>query len=79
MSFDDLAAEDTAGFPDDSFDLVTSRHGEFDPTELRRLPVPGGRFIAQQVGGRDLHEINDALGAPPHEYRAWDLATAERA
>jgi SAM-dependent methyltransferase len=71
-------AEDTAGFADDSFELVTSRHDEFDPVELRRLLVPGGRFITQQVGGRDLHEINDALGAPPHEYRAWDLATAER-
>lgn len=66
-------------FPDDSFQLVIDRHESYDPSEVRRVLTPGGTFITQQVGGRDLQELNEALGAPAHEYRHWGLehATAE--
>jgi SAM-dependent methyltransferase len=63
-------------FPDGSFDLIVSRHEAYDPREIRRLLAPGGTFVTQQVAGRDLEEINEALGGPPHEDRDWDLAAA---
>ncbi|MFI7700296.1 class I SAM-dependent methyltransferase [Nonomuraea sp. NPDC049480] len=66
----------TLPFPDGSFDLITNRHTSYDPGEVRRLLALGGTFVTQQVAGRDLEEINEVLGGPPHEDRHWDLATA---
>ncbi|MFC4565815.1 class I SAM-dependent methyltransferase [Nocardiopsis mangrovi] len=63
-------------FPDARFDLVINRHESFDAREVRRILRPGGVFVTQQVGGRDLAGLNEALGAPPHDYAAWDLAAA---
>ena len=35
---------------------------------------PGGRFITQQVGGRNNRELNDWLAAPPEtDYGFWTL------
>ncbi|WP_222106443.1 class I SAM-dependent methyltransferase [Catellatospora sichuanensis] len=65
-------------FGDGMFDLVVSRHGAYVPAEIRRVLAPGGLFVTQQVGGRDLAELNAALAAPPHTYRTWDLDTAVR-
>ncbi|UED87740.1 class I SAM-dependent methyltransferase [Streptomyces profundus] len=63
-------------FPDASFQLVVSRHTAYDPAELRRVLTEDGVFVTQQVGGRDLEEVNAALGAPPHTYRGFSLASA---
>jgi SAM-dependent methyltransferase len=63
-------------FDDGTFDLVLSRHEEYTPEELRRVLRPGGTFLTQQVGGRDLEELNAVLGAPPHEFHYFDLAYA---
>lgn len=63
-------------FADGSFDLVASRHESYAPSEVRRVLVSGGMFVTQQVGGRDLEELNRALGAPPHTYREWNLDAA---
>lgn len=72
----EVGDDDQLPFPDGSFGLVTSRHESYDPHEIRRVLAPGGRFVTQQVGGRDLAELNAALGAPPHDYQEWDLAAA---
>ncbi len=63
-------------FAEGVFDLVVSRHESYAPFEVRRVLVPGGTFVTQQVGGRDLEELNRVLGAPPHAYRHWNLAAA---
>lgn len=65
-------------FPDGSFELVTSRHTAYDPDELRRVLVGGGTLVTQQVGGRDVEEVNAALGAPEHTHRDLCLASAAR-
>lgn len=47
-------------FPNESFDMIINRHGDFDANELYRLLKKGGIFITQQVGGdndRDLIEM----------------------
>ena len=68
--------DDALPFPDGSFALISSRHESYDPAEVRRVLTPGGVFVTQQVGGRDLEEINQALGAPAHGYRDLDLRAA---
>lgn len=61
-------------FPEATFDLVINRHEAYDPAEVWRVLKPGGRFITQQVGGRNDREINDWLGAPPEtDYGYWTL------
>lgn len=61
------------------FDLVLSRHGRLDTLALASLLVPEGRLLTQQVGSRNLLELNKLLGAPsdrpPEE---WTLNAALR-
>ncbi|MFC4113294.1 class I SAM-dependent methyltransferase [Nonomuraea zeae] len=63
-------------FPDGSFDLIVNRHESYDPHEVRRVLAAGGTFVTQQVAGRDLGELNRALGGPPHDDHDWGLAAA---
>ncbi len=66
-------------FPDHSFELIINRHESYAPDELRRILSANGRFISQQVGGRDNWDLNELLGAePPTDYAHWDLSFAER-
>ncbi|WP_411113769.1 class I SAM-dependent methyltransferase [Streptomyces sp. 029-5] len=68
--------DDSLPLPDAAFGLVTSRHESYAPAEIARVLRGGGVFVTQQVGGRDLAELNEALGAPGHGYSHWDLASA---
>lgn len=56
-------------FPDNSFDLVLNRHGDYLPEEIARTLKPGGVFLTQQVGAendRDLAALLlDPLPPPP--------------
>ncbi|WP_181958431.1 class I SAM-dependent methyltransferase [Nonomuraea deserti] len=74
-----VGEDDVLPFPDDSFTLVASRHESYDPSEIRRVLTGDGLFITQQVGGRNLEEVNEALAAPPLARRDWDLARASAA
>lgn len=47
-------------FPENSADMITDRHGDFDPCEIHRLLRNDGIFVTEQVGcdnDRDLVEI----------------------
>jgi SAM-dependent methyltransferase len=48
-------------FPDGRFDLVINCHESFDAAEVCRILKPGGRYITQQVGGRDNLRLNELL------------------
>jgi SAM-dependent methyltransferase len=64
-------------FADGRFDLVINRHEAYVPTEVRRVLAPGGRFLTQQVGGRDNIRLNQVLGAAgARQYGDWDLSRA---
>ena len=64
-------------FADGRFDLVINRHEAYVPTEVRRVLRPGGRFLTQQVGGRDNIRLNQVLGAgDARQYADWDLRRA---
>lgn len=59
-------------FADKSFDIIINRHGDFFPSEIRRLLKPGGLFITQQVGADNDRELVEMVlpgaGKPfPHE------------
>jgi len=74
-----VAVDDEARLPlpDAHFDLVINRHESFDPHELRRILRPGGRFVTQQVRGKDNVELNRALQETVTlSYGAWDAAAA---
>lgn len=48
-------------FEDNFFDLVINRHESFCGKEVYRILKPGGRFITQQVGGRNNKELSQLL------------------
>lgn len=64
-------------FRDSAFDLIVDRHESFVATEVARVLRRGGWFVTQQVGGRNLLELNDALGAPL-PYFGWHLVSCCR-
>ena len=48
-------------FDDSSFDIILNRHGDFDPSEIRRMLKAGGVFVTQQVGSENDRELVDAV------------------
>lgn len=48
-------------FPDESFDIVTDRHGDLNPKEIYRVLKKGGFFITQQVGADNDRELVELL------------------
>lgn len=63
LGIDFREADDPAALPfeDGAFDVVTNRHGDFDPQELYRVLKPGGVFLTQQVGSRNDRELVELL------------------
>lgn len=78
IEVDEVGDDDRLPYPDRRFDLVLDRHQSFDASEVARVLRPGGAFVTQQVGGQDLADLNELLGAPAHDYAHWDLDTAVR-
>jgi len=64
-------------FSDATFDLVINRHEAYDPAEVFRVLKPGGRFITQQVGGRNNRYLNDLFETgPAFDSSSWTLERA---
>jgi SAM-dependent methyltransferase len=74
-----VGEDDALPFSCGSFAVVADRHESYDPYEVRRVLTGDGLFVTQQVGGRDLEEVNQALGAAPLGRHGWDLARASGA
>lgn len=51
-------ADDTLPFEDAAFDVVINRHESYDESEVFRVLKPGGYFITQQVGGRNMLDLS---------------------
>lgn len=64
-------------FADGQFELVANRHEYYEPAEVFRITAPGGRFITQQVGGRNDIELIEMLGgARPPRDSTWEASSA---
>jgi len=64
-------------FADGQFDVVTNRHGAYEPHEVRRVLAADGLFITQQVGSQTNQRLHELLGdATRADYRG--MATAVR-
>jgi SAM-dependent methyltransferase len=76
----DVVEVDNGGLPfeADGFDVILSRHQTFEASELRRMLTRRGRLLTQQVGCRNLEELNETLGSPACAPE-WDLTMAVRA
>ncbi|MGC5327856.1 class I SAM-dependent methyltransferase [Brevibacillus sp. SYSU BS000544] len=63
--------------PSSHFEMIINKHESFSPSEVNRILQPQGVFYTQQVGGLDMIQLNDALGAnAEHMYSTWNLASA---
>lgn len=61
----DVEAGEPLPFSDESLDLVIARHEGFNAHEVARALAPGGRFLTQQVDGREAHEFREWFGGEP--------------
>lgn len=61
IDFHEADGADPLPFPDEFFDLVLNRHGEYIPQEISRILKPGGIFITQQVGAENDRELVELL------------------
>ncbi len=52
-------------FADRSLDVVLDRHESYDAREVARVLRPGGRFLTQQVDGRDKPDLLARFGLTP--------------
>jgi len=77
---------DPLPFPDESFDLVTSRHPvgvRFD--EVARVLKPGGTYLSQDVGHGSVAELAEAMMGPrpeldgPNRDPKWTVRAATAA
>lgn len=48
-------------YPNESFDMVIDRHGDFNPAEIYRVLKKGGMFVMQQVGAENDRELVELL------------------
>ena len=48
-------------YPNNSFDVVIDRHGDWNPAEIHRVLKPGGIFVMQQVGAENERELVQLL------------------
>lgn len=65
----DAESDPRLPFDDARFDAVLARHEAYDAREVHRVLAPGGRFLTQQVDGRDFEETQAIFGgttAYPH-------------
>jgi SAM-dependent methyltransferase len=84
----DVAEDGDLPFPDESFDLVTSRHPvnvRWD--EVARVLRPGGTYLSQDVGNGSVRELTEFMMGPrpdpapdtPTRAPRWSVAKAEAA
>lgn len=61
IDFIEAEGEDILPFDDNSFDIVTNRHGSYNAKEIRRVLKENGLFITQQVGAENDRELVELL------------------
>lgn len=70
IHFLEADGEETLPFKDETFDVVTNRHGSYLEEEVYRVLKPGGYFLTQQVGADNDKELIELL-TPEHKTSAF--------
>lgn len=67
-------------FPDNTFDLVLNRHGDYLASEVFRILKPGGTFLTEQVGRENDRDLIELLlnPAPPLPFPMQYLEAARK-
>lgn len=67
-------------FEDSTFELIINRHGDFQPSEIKRILKPSGIFITQQVGAENDRELVELLynEVPPLPFPEQYLQIAKK-
>ena len=72
-----LENEKKLPYQTDFFDFIINKHESFSASEVFRVLKPGGVFLTQQVGSKDLRDLNKSLGDNScGEFQDWHLAKA---
>jgi len=77
----DLRDASATEYPDESFDVVTSRRGPLFAKEFLRVLKPGGSLVHLGIGEQDVRELKEVFGRGQLHGR-WDgvpVATEARA
>ena len=61
IDFKQADGRETLPWPDNSFDLVINRHGDYSAKDLYRVLKPGGIFLTEQVGAENDRELVELL------------------
>lgn len=81
IDFKEADGGETLPFSDESFDMITNRHGDYDAAELRRVLKPDGLFLTQQVGAENDRELVQLLlphiSKVPYPKQYLDVRIAE--
>ena len=64
IDFHEAAGNGPLPFPNQSFDLVLNRHGDYLSGEIFRILKPGGVFLTQQVGAENDRDLVSLLLNP---------------
>ena len=73
----EVGEDDMLPFENDKFQLIINRHESYKPEEVYRILESNGRFVTQQVGGKDNLDLNKSLGArEDFGYLHWQLEYA---
>jgi SAM-dependent methyltransferase len=77
----ELRDASATGYPDEAFDVVTSRRGPLFTQEYLRVLKPGGSLVHLGIGEQDVRELKEVFGRGQLHGR-WDgvpVATQARA
>lgn len=62
VEYDPEGRDPRLPFAEDRFDVVLDRHEAYVASEIARVLRPGGRFVTQQVDGRDFEQSQVLFG-----------------
>lgn len=57
INFKEADGENVLPFDENTFDIVTNRHGAYNISEIRRVLKKGGIFLTQQVGAENDRDL----------------------
>lgn len=73
----ELGGDNLLPLQNNSLDLIINRHEEYHVSEVKRVLMPDGFFLTQQVGGLNDSAINEKLNIPINpDFLHWNLKFA---